>query len=585
MYFLSHFIERPGNKQSGKILLYTFVISDGFQLCVYSALSEDHSANFLSFWMSEFLKTYGRIPKIFVCDMSFALINAAVRTFGQNSSITEYLDLIFHMIQRKNIPISISRPHIALIRLPPCIVRIDFAHLMNLISKNKALNTPNTLKKVKDFYMRCVAILIQTKDIDRARSQILSVLIVAKSKTEGNSENGDEVPCEIHKKIIVNTIINGIDESMYTSEHQETETEPVESADDINEEIEYLENLSSSFTTWLNDIVKSADETVAYSDEGNRDNVMYKPLFAKDFIRLCKILPLWSGISCDLFGIDEITSSSSNVESDYKNIKQSLAEIIPCSVDVFVPEHMELVIGASIEASQQQGYVKFIGIQNEKKAMNTDDEMESENSANELHTGRKHISSSESDQSDTTRSRSVSPNESDGIERKNSIEESPNPSIHYSIGCQSGGEPGGAHRCIECNKAVHILSCCSVSIGDEEGYGERRLCNACANAKKTLKPSSRSKNVRASQAISEMKYKEEWEKSQKKTTSKYMRPAPNWNLSNNIKKKVKLGILKNAIRSKTKYKVGKKSVTLLNTCAFDAICQVKVLKYFFFVYM
>lgn len=179
--------ERPGNKRSSSILLYSFVISDGFQLSIYSALSEDNSANFLTFWMSEFLKMYGRIPKIFVCDMSFALINAAVRTFGQYPSIVEYLDIIFHLLNRKKNPIKISMAHTGLIRPPPCLIRIDIAHLMHLVSKNKELNSPGTWKKVKDFYMRSVAILVQVTSLEFAAAHIYSTLIVALSKTEGKN--------------------------------------------------------------------------------------------------------------------------------------------------------------------------------------------------------------------------------------------------------------------------------------------------------------------------------------------------------------------------------------------------------------
>lgn len=137
-------------------------------------------------------------------------------------------------------------------------------------------------------------------------------------------------------------------------------------------------------------------------------------------------------------------------------------------------------------------------------------------------------------------------------------------------GCRNGMEPGGAHQCIRCEKPVHILPCCSISIGDEEGYGERRLCNACASAPKTLETTS----PPVSQTVSEMEYNETWNKTKKKTTSKYLKSAPNWNLNNNIQKKVKLGILQNGNLSNTTYKVGNQKVALTNTCAFDSICQV-----------
>lgn len=262
---------------------------------------------------------------------------------------------------------------------------------------------------------------------------------------KGKSESsGIEVPCEHHKRSIVNTIMSGVDETIF-------QTASVESNE---QEIEYLEQLSTPFEAWLSEIIKSVDEAIECGDDGDRDNVMYKPIFSKDFIRLCKILPLWTGICCNMFEIDEVVSSSANIESDFDNLKQSLADIIPCSVDVFVEQHIDLLKGATIDASQQHNYVKFIQIE--------DDSVEN--------------SSKEDDQNDDQNRNAQSDDSQSG-------------SISPITQCKDGGEPGGAHRCIECKKAVHILPCCSISTGDEEGYGEKRICNACAqkNRKQKLK--------------------------------------------------------------------------------------------------
>lgn len=192
-------------------------------------------------------------------------------------------------------------------------------------------------------------------------------------------------------------------------------------------------------------------------------------------------MPLWSGISCDLFEIEELTSSSSNVESDFKNIKQILADKIPCSMDVFVEEHIELLRGATIEASQRHDYVKFMRNENNQTEKSND---KGKNEHIKLNT----------------------------INQEN-VDENLSHSVTPTSGCKNGGEPRGAHRCIECKKAVHILPCCSISIGDEEGYGEKRLCNVCANAQKTLQRQSPVPSV--TQAISEMEYNESWNKTKK----------------------------------------------------------------------
>lgn len=389
----------------------------------------------------------------------------------------------------------------------------------------------------------------------------------------GISSDETEVPCESHKRSIIKQITKGIDESVIQNESSE-ENEQIEL------EIEYLEQLSSPYSAWLDDIVKSAKETVECQDDGDRDNVMHNPAFAKDFIRLCKILPLWSAISHDVFGTTEVTFSSSNVECDFKNVKQSLRDVIPCSVDVFVQEHIELLRGATIEASQQSNYVKFVRSQNiESSEIEEPDDAESEESEG----AKSEDLASEQNNDKKRRTMPIMENSNQLkqwnawekiVENSDHSEENDEQITHNTSidGCQNGGEPGGAHRCIDCDKAVHILSCCSISIGDEEGYGEKRLCNACARQRPST---SQSQDLSTQRSISEMHYKEQWNKTKPKSTSKYMRPAPNWNLNINVDKKIRLGILQNGNSSHTVYKVGKdQKISLTNTSTFDSICQV-----------
>lgn len=144
-------------------------------------LSEDHTANFLTFWMQEFVKMHADIPKVFVCDMSLALIIAAVRSFGLHANIIEYIDTIFNLLINKNDSKSVTNER----KIPPCLIRIDFAHFMNNLRRMKSLNSAEKWPQVKEFYMRCVAILIQIKSLEFAQCHIYSVLIVAKSKTVG----------------------------------------------------------------------------------------------------------------------------------------------------------------------------------------------------------------------------------------------------------------------------------------------------------------------------------------------------------------------------------------------------------------
>lgn len=46
--------------------------------------------------------------------------------------------------------------------------------------------------------------------------------------------------------------------------------------------------------------------------------------------------------------------------------------------------------------------------------------------------------------------------------------------------CSNGRLPGGAHKCVRCQKSAHIIhDSCSRSISKEEGHGEKRICVEC----------------------------------------------------------------------------------------------------------
>lgn len=191
-------------------------------------------------------------------------------------------------------------------------------------------------------------------------------------------------------------------------------------------------------------------------------------------------------------------------------------------MDIFVEEHIELLTGAAIEASQQSDYVKFIRNKKTENVQSHDVDGKAKKNeggtSNEIDGERtdaaklKRIPITEnSDQLNKwkqwTEILDNADSDSDNFENDQQNKTRGQNNM-LNIGCRNGGEPGGAHRCIQCEKAVHILPCCSISIGDEEGYGEKRLCNACAVQE----------NHSASQAssVSEVQFNEEWNKSKKK---------------------------------------------------------------------
>lgn len=85
-------------------------------------------------------------------------------------------------------------------------------------------------------------------------------------------------------------------------------------------------------------------------------------------------------------------------------------------------------------------------------------------------------------------------------------------SMKDCIACSNGDLPSGAHKCMKCEKNVHIFPECSTGVGDSEGYGEKRICKACSTSRKrqVVTPEVSAEKKLKSQEAKEMNYKEKW---------------------------------------------------------------------------
>lgn len=369
---------------------------------------------------------------------------------------------------------------------------------------------------------------------------------------QGFSESGGEAtPCESAKRTIERKIM-GIDlyEQYSGHQHDEIQGRSVRTTNQ-NELLDHVENNESllPLITWLKDIKEQADITVADSDNGDRDNLMYNLKFVKHFMRLCKLLPLWSGISCRMFASPSVTSSSANVESYFNDMKRNMKDVIPCPADVFVQSHMDGTDDAIITASRRYAtaIVPIVTQPIEKTAEKVLD--------NDLDIGSfdLHQFLQENDPFIDENTDAPSSNCEATAEK--------NKTIYTCIACNDGNLPDGGHTCIECGKNVHILDGCSVDIGSEEGYGAKRLCMKCHKRKETQ-----------TQETVEMQYKEQWGKRPKSKQSKYMQANPLFDIMSDVKKQA-IGLLKNGNQYTKPFYVDKKPVHLYNTCGPDATAQ------------
>lgn len=275
-----------------------------------------------------------------------------------------------------------------------------------------------------------------------------------------SSESGNATPSETAKKSIIRKIkgITQTDEvhtlivdNISLQEPLILPEEEVLQNTSRGELLDYVDSITSSFNNWIVDIEKEAKAKVASCDDGDRDNLMLNLPFAVFFRKVCKLLLLWSAMCCPIFESPYDTSSSANVECDFKNVKLSLGDLIPCRVDVFVQNHLEILDGAVKIAS--------------KKYLNTTGDSNSDSSPEDFSVEYGSESGRSSDTDESVDSRH---------------DDDMNISSNTCVACANNDSPGGAHKCDKCGRKVHIMAGCSLSIGGEEGYGEKRICISCS---------------------------------------------------------------------------------------------------------
>lgn len=147
---------------------------------------------------------------------------------------------------------------------------------------------------------------------------------------------GSPIPCETYKIELLSRI-GGTDSDIAIIE-PESNTE---------EELSPPENEQDSFINrWISSLLSRTQYVAESSPAGNRDNIMFNKAIIADLSRLLRMLPMWCAAFSVMFSSDVKTASSAYVESYFKNVKQGLGDIIPCSADVFIQNNIDMNNGA-----------------------------------------------------------------------------------------------------------------------------------------------------------------------------------------------------------------------------------------------
>lgn len=328
---------------SSHIYLYEVVIHfHGKQFPVSQMLSERQDTFSILYWLGQWIKDGAPIPKESVCDYSLALLGAISRAFN-SVSLTVYMEECMKSLQLKK-------------KLPTYIctfIRLDVAHLMNMVSKWPCFK--NCARKVKEFFLHLIAVLVNVEKIETFENIVLDVLIVSSNETIGQMKGEfNSTPAFHSKKRLLHCIsfTELIPEDLnYQSKDLKQQNSP--------EEILPSENLK----TWINELDEKAQANLA---EGEEINPFYVPEFSKHFKRLLQSFVLWSGVLRETFSSNVKRGSSAPVESDFSDIKGRMlqGENAPIRVDFFLKMHLNHLEGslkiarADINALEAQPHEK-----------------------------------------------------------------------------------------------------------------------------------------------------------------------------------------------------------------------------------
>lgn len=332
---------------------------------------------------------------------------------------------------------------------------------------------------------------------------------------------------------------------------------------------------------------------------GNEANAYYRPsrTITKKLLRDLKLFPVWSNILRHRFDFGKIRATSAPVEGEIKKIKSNLMSKYkyPVRVDKFVEDHLDYLQGKTLINMADLEDVR----EKQRSAKETEVEPEVEpiicvsctqevseidaivcKECNEIVHNTlvcfrkigKTVLCIPCEQGiyDQDSQRAFDSNEVEnwggrGNPRKKVKKNTANISqIENEIGkslnetcpaCANKDKPSGAHTCVSCGKAVHVLDACSIGLGHDEGYGEKRMCLACKHTKdkKIYKvPAARNKYRKPSKYLGERKAD--------------LRDAFQWT------KNKPLPLIRNGSSSHlSSITIDGKNVFLTNTCAFDSI--------------
>jgi len=263
-------IKRPDDS-SNTVFLYQVVAPfNGKILPISQMISEKHDTNML-FWLREWLRTPIPCPFEIVTDYSSALLNAISLAFN-GVNLNTYVEQCMIFLE--------TCDHT---QRPKCIIRLDIAHLLKQVCRWKCFDGKHM--RIKDFYVRCTALLTKCTNIDKFHQICRDILTVANSESEEISTDEIDNCFNAQQKLI--KLIKS-DETFY-----DTDSEMDSLDENLVNAINALDDeCGNKITAFLLRIQSESESN--YTRE--RPNPYWCPQFGKNLLKIAKHFPLWTGV-------------------------------------------------------------------------------------------------------------------------------------------------------------------------------------------------------------------------------------------------------------------------------------------------
>lgn len=278
---------------------------------IFQALSQNHTHEFIAdmllFWKNKQLK--GKFPKEIIVDNSAALLLACVLVVTNSKSLNEYLSHCFDCL-------FLNR------QAPLCYIRLDRAHFVHSIIRNKKLNKEDKMKC--KFYQQILGYLITCESIDIVEQTCHDLFVVMK-----NNFLCDSYVVEARNRLL--RIANDHKHILDVRMEGNSDENGSNISEIIHEDVTNDRNVSK-FAAWVDTVAKKVDEKYVNHkmNENGPDaseltlheaNYYASEKLQNEIIRILSKLPLFSNIMNRTFGSSNLTASTACTEVRFNHVK------------------------------------------------------------------------------------------------------------------------------------------------------------------------------------------------------------------------------------------------------------------------